>query len=118
MARIPPQYRDALRTWLQNNAHKATHESETYYVKEDYFGDGEIVVVPKRDTYLDLGELALRLGRKIWKAAPELRGKYDLDDLEEVLSEHVTVILGWAGATSLGTGPRKFTEYRDEDPDV
>lgn len=68
--------------------------------------------------YLDTHELALRLGKKIRKAAPELRGKFDLGDLEELLDDKLPQLLALAGVTTTGSGGRRYNDFKDEDPDA
>lgn len=135
MASIPQQYRAALQTWVTNNIHKAVH-TDTYtegvFTTEMVPGpdEGDVEVqVPVLDEegvqltiehsydFLDVHELALRLGRKIHKAAPELRGKFDLRDLEELLDDKLPQLLNLAGVTTTGSAGRKFSAYKDEDPD-
>jgi hypothetical protein len=113
MASIPQQYREPMKTWTLANAHKATRVSEEYFTTDDI---GE-VSGPFTDTYIDLHELALRLGRKIWKAAPELRGTFNLQDLEELLDDKKVLILAAAGATHVGRSPLNYNDYKDENPD-
>lgn len=115
MARIPQQYRAPLITWVQNNIHKCVH-TEAWTTFEEV--EGEPTDVEHSVSYLDTHELALRLGRKVWKAAPELRGKFDLHDLEELIDDKISALLNLAGVDSIGSGPRKYRDYKDEDPDT
>ena len=135
MASIPQQYRAALQTWVSNNIHKAVHThvyTEGVFTLEDTVApEGTIVPMPvpvmvdgvqqtteHSITYLDVHELALRLGRKIWKAAPELRGKFDLRDIEELLDDKRPQLLALAGVTTTGSGGRKYSDFKNEDPDA
>lgn len=118
MASIPQQYRDALQTWVTNNIHKAVHTAVWY--ERDPASTEEVPLpdIEMTEDYLDLHELSLRLGRKIWKAAPELRGTYDLQDLEELLDDKRALLLSLAGVTKIGSGPRNIAEIDAEDPDL
>lgn len=133
MASIPQQYRAALQTWVSNNIHKAVHLAEwservtTTIEAVDPMtgqtGSKTIRVEPPEYTqhseqYLDLHELALRLGRKIYKAAPELRGKFNLEDLEELLDDKKTLLLSLAGVSKTGSGGTLLATIDQEDPDA
>lgn len=111
MASIPQQYRDALQTWVANNIYKAVHTTEPFNITEEN-------PAGETEDFLDIHELALRLGRKIWKAAPELRGTFGLHDLEELLDDKKALLMSLAGVTKLGCGPLRYTDYVDEDPDL
>lgn len=118
MASIPQQYRDALQTWVSNHIHKAVHTATWYERDPESTEETPLPDIEMTEDYLDIQELAYRLGRKIWKAAPELRGKYELQDIEELLDDKLVLLLSLAGVTKTGSGPRRYTDYVDEDPDV
>ena len=116
MASIPQQYREAMKTWTLANAYKAVYaESWTEYPLDENFDPLPPVVHDA--SYIDLGELAHRLGRKIHKAAPELRGTFDLQDLEELLDDKKALIMAAAGVSYTGSSPRVYDDYKNEDPD-
>lgn len=133
MARIPQQYREPMKTWTLANAHKAVHlaewterVTEVIQIIDPVDGsthDKTVRVEPPQytqhsESYIDLHELALRLGRKIHKAAPELRGTFDLEDLEELLDDKKALIMAAAGVSKTGSGTTNLSTITAEDPDA
>jgi hypothetical protein len=119
MASIPQQYREPLRTWVQNNIHKAVHTATwTVEVEPPSEENPDGVYEEQSEDYLDVQELCMRLGRKIWKNAPELRGKFDLSDLEELIDDRLPQLMNLAGVTAIGCSPLRYDDYKDEDPDA
>jgi len=116
MASIPQQYRAAMKTWTLAHAHKAVNvETWTEYPLDE---QGEPLPPVVHDvSYLDINELVLRLGRKIHKAAPELRGTFTLEELEELVDPHKALIMAHVGVNYLGSSPLHYRDYKDEDPD-
>jgi hypothetical protein len=133
MASIPQEYREAMKTWTLANAHKAVYTAEwqervTEVIQVEDPIDGSFLdktvrveppqYIDRTEDYIDLHELAWRLGRKIWKAAPELRGTFDLEDLEELLDDKKDLIFAATGVSKSGAGTLSLTEINAEDPDL
>ena len=98
--RIPEQYRDNIKTWLRNNAHKAVHTSEL------------------GDQYLDIQELVFRMRKKIVKATPLTEEDLTEEDLEELFDPYFGTIMGHLGVTKIGSGPHRHSHIAEEDPDA
>ena len=126
--------RQALRDWLDANVPKCVYQdSWTEYQKDPETGRfvlvntgtaeepvwERVVVQVHNYSYLDLHELCLRASRKINKHYPDKMADLTLEDLEALVwARGVDALLAIAGVTQIGSSPRRYSEYVNEDPDL